>query len=129
MSAFIVGKKHIDALLTFANKHRSHFGQFGDSDNTDDLTKVGNILLAENYRSVNFRYRESEPYENDYVFDFYPRTVTPVEALKGCSCFDYQACETEDYEESDAALIIRGIRDTAIRLLPGYSDAQGWEFR
>jgi hypothetical protein len=130
MSAFIVGAKHIDALLTFANAHDAWLYPYGRASDTEKLSIVGNVLLAENYRSVNHRYPgDAQPYDNSYVFRFYQHPITPIEALKACACYDYQACETDNYESTDAAKLIRAIRDTAIRELPGWDQARGWEFR
>jgi hypothetical protein len=53
MSAFVVSHDHIDALLTFAEFRRldlSHIVR------TRDLSKTGQLLLAENERSVYHRY-------------------------------------------------------------------------
>lgn len=132
MSAFIVSHRHIDALLTYANEQGAYFWKHGDSKIIKDLTKIGNILLAENYRAYNTRYpTHQEAFENDYYFRFYGQSpkLTPVEIIKGCACFDYQACEATDYERSDAAWIINAIRQCAIRNLPGWNEARGWDFQ
>jgi len=54
--------------------------------------------------------------------------LTPIAVLKGCECFDYQACETDDYRSSIACTIINAIRTRAILCLPDYDDAPGWDF-
>lgn len=135
MSAFIVGHDHIDALLSFAVGHAVRY-RFPGGDiveiTTANATETGRILLLENERSVNERYNETD-HESSQSYTFKPwrgqGNTPPISILKGCDCFDYQACETDDYEETLAALIIRKIRDRAISYLPGYDDAKGWEFR
>ena len=146
MSAYIVGHDHIDALLTFATADDPQaFGPISyrlePSGNrveitTTNATDVGRILLTENERSVEHRY----PGDNDlpgkigeeaagYSFRPWAETPAPVAILKACDCFEYQACETDDYRQSDAYRIIDAIRSRAISRLPGYSNAPGWEFR
>jgi hypothetical protein len=153
MSAFVVGHDHIDALLSFATR-RTRYGstasfshELGDAFERraiteENATEIGRILLAENERSVGARYPDCKDNPEDmpgtigetaasYRFKAWsassPLTATAI--LKGCSCFDYQACETADYETTRAHAIIDGIRHHAIHMLPGYDDCAGWEFR
>ena len=118
MSAFIVHKAHIDALVTFANAHNLLSYQ----NLTPDA--AGDILACQNYRSVNYRYRESHP-TPVYRFRFHslPPATELVTILKACACYDYQACETPDYERTEAARLVARIRNKAIELLPGWGDA------
>ena len=140
MSAFVVGYDHIDALLTYALAERQNPVSYGlpTTGNRieiteENATKVGRILLAENERSVRFRYPndpdEGDGYVKDYTFSNFEKPLTPVAVLNGCDCFDYQACETDDYKQSVAYQIIDAIRHRAIRNLPGMENAPGWEFR
>lgn len=136
MSAFIVSHDHIDALLTFAKDKRmlDRLSYLVDRNAAKPLTatEIGRVLLAENERSVNYRYREEESHAHEYNFKpfepfalmQFPKKLAWV--LKACSCFDYQACETDDYEQSIARKIIRAIEAKAIGCLPGYEDAP-WE--
>lgn len=135
MSAFVVSHDHIDALLTFVSMNKSrrdgvNWGVGTDSVVRLDLTDLGRILLRENERSVAARYRDHKAHDHgDYTF----RTFTPFVhmapgklaawILKACSCFDYQACETDDYKTTTAHTIIECIRDSAIASLPGYEEA------
>lgn len=142
MSAFIVSHDHIDALLTFAMQRDvsgpvSYYVE--ETQKRVDITQVnatevGRILLTENERSVNHRYSDCDaPVGEDaanYEFKPWPfnRPLSPVSILKGCACFDYQACETDDYSGTLAHTIIQAIRHRAIKRLPGYENAYGWEF-
>lgn len=63
MSAFIVDDAHISAIIRFAAFHQVSFYHpvekthvQVDWNNADDM---GRLLLAENVRSVNFRYNET----------------------------------------------------------------------
>ena len=99
------------------------------------------MLLAENERSVCNRYPDCTPGNGPgkvgeeaigYTFKlFEPFALMPFPkklawVLKACQCYDYQACENDDYEQSIAHRIIRAIEAKAIRCLPSYEDAP-WE--
>jgi hypothetical protein len=145
MSAFIVSHAHINALISYGNGPRDHVrahladGSVLDFTHNEDLQRAATILLAENYRSIHTRYPDTienpdgTPGAGDelmepIVFNFssyYPRQA--VHILKMCQCYDYQACESDDYYESDAAKIVDVIRHRAIRNLDGYDDAP-WDW-
>lgn len=122
MSAFIVSDDHIHALVSYA------LGGANDRISTrHDNDQLGQVLVNENYRSVNYRYRaKDEPPR--YSWRPTLRPFKPVEILKACDCYDYQSCETEDYDSTEAARIIQQIRSKAIRNLPGYESA-AWDIR
>lgn len=145
MSAFVVSKDHIDAILSFAERRRmraslAHVGSNGKEDLS--WTDLGRILLAENERSVCHRYPDAVPGDApgscieaiDYKFRTFDKffhmlhTDVCLWTIKACDCYDYQACETEDYRESIAYQIVHRIRREAIRSLPGY-DAAPWEIK
>ena len=143
MSAFIVGHDHIDALLTFATDRRSDRLSYYVNDTRveithDNVTEIGRILLTENERSVRHRYPGDDADDlpgtigedaAGYSFTRFAEPLTAVSVLKGCDCFDYQSCETDDYRHSLAYAIVSAIRNYAISRLPEYSDGPGWEFR
>jgi len=141
MSAFVVSHDHIDALVTYAVVQRlryRHDGRMIDI-TTNNATLVGKVLLLENVRSVLSRYpnctAETVPGSGEsaatYKFspfaglDTLPQHKLVALILTGCSCYDYQACETNGYDESVACGIIEAIRQEAIRAVPKY-DAP-WE--
>ena len=142
MSAFVVSHDHIDALVSFAVSHRLRYvaNDHCIDITSDNATEVGRILLQENTRSVLARYpNETEDTAPGRVgesvagykfspfagLDTLPQHKLVGLILSGCSCFDYQACETNDYEDSVACAIIEAIRTEAIRAVPKY-DAP-WE--
>lgn len=87
---------------------------------------VGAMLLAENRRSVNDRYDEDE-IEDLYTYrPLRHSTCTPVDILKAISCYEYQSCETEGWQGSEARRFCAALRDAMIGKLPGY-DAAPWE--
>jgi len=129
MSAFIVNKKHIDALVTWAGAQHYQIHYYPNGGDWLPIAgredEVGQVLVNENYRSVNYRYDESDKPDR-YLWSQYSQPLSAVQVIKACNCFDYQACETDDYPDSEATAIIKAIREQAIRQLPGYEEAQ-WE--
>jgi hypothetical protein len=47
---------------------------------------------------------------------------SPMQIIKLCRCFNYQACEVDDYPGTSAAVVINTILHAAICNLPGYDD-------
>ncbi len=130
MSAFLVSDNHIDTLITFAARKRITFSIDNrqlDARIVEDANDIGQILVNQNVRSVNARYSE-----NDIVDEYIFRDVglqnqhvaNIVQILKACDCYDYQACETDDYRNTTAASIIDRIRSYAIHSLPGWEEAE-----
>jgi len=139
MSAFVVSDDHISLLVTAAMDDRhfssSYFSTLPGApkgDDPDDADALGKALLRENTRSVLFRYQgddlEGMEAIERYTFRrIHPTFVTPVIVLKACDCYDYQACETNDYHERWAAKWVQQLRKSMISKLPGYDDAP-WGF-
>lgn len=135
MSAFVVSKEHIDALVTAGLEFGRPYGPmrwyWGNPARSNELRaetagQVGAMLWAENQRSVNFRYTEDE-IEEPYQFERMPGTpIPPVIVLKALQCFEYQACESDDWRETEAYAFCQALRKRAISRLGGY-DAAPWE--
>lgn len=126
MSAFIVSDKHISALVSAGSLwgvkyfHSEMWRPIRGREN-----EIGQILLNENYRSVNYRYSEDEqPHHFRHVPSLMKYSLLQI--IKACNCYNYQACETPDYYDTEAYSIVMAIREHAIHLLPGYEDA-AWE--
>lgn len=154
MSAFIVSKSHIDAMVLLGMRlpypsasplRWSRSYDTWDSDTTCKLThesedQVGQMLVECCVASVAYRYKDSdldriEPplpgpidpyYRRRYQWD--PVTVCPsaVQGLKLISCYEYQSCEHPEWKESEARSFCHALSDKLITELPGYSGAD-WE--
>jgi hypothetical protein len=131
MSAFIVNKEHIDALVNYMVAHKVSYWTGNDRVNVTrfNAEEVGRILLDENVRSVNHRYRDecSSDEKNEssnYRFTPSSRYFSPVQIIKAVHCLDYQSCETDDWETTLAYKICQAILSAACRNLPGYDQAQ-----
>lgn len=113
MSSFMVEAAHINALLTF---YGAHCGRTLD---TNKATDCGRMLLAENVRSVLTRYpQHSEAHLLRRMVELYEYTadgheLSPEDIISMCDCFDYQACETDDYDVTEAADLVERIRRAA----------------
>lgn len=126
MSAFVVSDTHINTLVSFASLHQATYSHSGVYKRIKDREQdVAALLYAANVRSVNHRYDETEPFGN-FVFRWVINLPSTLAILKACDCYEYQACETDDYPQSEAAAVINAIRAWAIPRLPGYDD-EPWE--
>lgn len=117
MSAYIVSKQHIDKIVDYVYNH--HIDDCSEYKTKDEL---GQLLLEENIRSVNYRYNE----RNRLVkYQYEPPAIglTCVEFLKFLRCLDYQACERPSYTRSQVHRILRNLAFRAVCNLPGYDDA------
>lgn len=119
MSAFICNNSHITALAVYAARNRiaGHV----------DAKTIGDILHAENVRSVNYRYGESTrpSFEICEWAAFQPFSL--VQIVKAARCLDYQSCEHREWPDSEAFRILQAITDgDPSRDMPGYDEAQ-WE--
>jgi hypothetical protein len=114
MSAFLCSEPHINLLANFWAQGDLAKGR-----------KAFKLLVAENLRSLSARYPGRDfldEWKRDakrYKFRSIPRIKDYTAQLatlivKQCNCFDYQACETVDYETTEAAQLVRSIRDAAI---------------
>lgn len=146
MSAYIVSRGHIRFLVCAARTLRPetcadsgmgsyyHGGEHYDvSHTTEDET--GLMLWQECARSVAARY-PGEP-ESDlpgpgddgprfgytHVTDHSRRPLDPLAVLKAIACYEYQACETDDWKTTRAAAFCSALRKHAIYCLPGYDKA------
>lgn len=115
MSAWIVEKAHIDALvhagILYGIEMRGH-----GVVKKENATDVGRDLWIENIRSVAYRYpRESfadlpgpglKP--DGYRFE----EIEPMSAValfKAAECYSYQSCETKDYDDTPSGVYIESL--------------------
>ena len=130
MSAFIVGKDHIDALV------RAH-QTYNRGLMSAELAEVGAMLWAENVKSVQYRYPQDNGDElpgpincewaSPYTFPNDTPLLAPVGLLKALSCYEYQSCEHPGWATSEAHKWVERTRTHAISHLPGWEEA-AWEY-
>ena len=153
MSAFVVSKAHIDYMVRAATVLHYRHGPMAWIWNVDRAAgnydretlprgdharalEVGQMLWDTNVESVQYRYSDTPPTELpgttgcDYRYETGPslqcRSPEPVAVLKAISCYEYQSCEHDGWEASEAHAFCEALRGRAISSLPGYDDA-AWD--
>jgi hypothetical protein len=140
MSAWIVSKEHIDALVQAGTSTRDDFrvrwyhnGVSHKLDSTN-VDAVGVMLWQECYRSVTHRYEDTTDGQRpgpigltrydieDYTFTR-GQQLPLVASLKLIHCYEYQSCEHDGWEASEAQTFCHALRKLLITRLPGYGDA------
>lgn len=136
MSAYVVDKTHIDLLVDALIRY---FAVDELHDMVDDrcetgialLDRLGETLVEQNVRSVLHRYRDDRSMVPEYAqrYRYAPVLVvpTPVELLKAIACYEYQSCETDDWESTRAYRMMERLKLRIIIHLPGYEEAP-WEW-
>lgn len=134
MSAFVCSTEHINAMLSFVANRRMGATVYTAQNNynlrdEEEYRKVAALLYLMNHRAVMQRYGESAEEDAEAFPDWrVTRTpYSPVQIIKLCHCYSYQACEANDYDGSEAHRVVLAIEHIAARELPGYSEAQ-WGF-
>ncbi len=139
MSAYIVAKPVIDAIVTVAhrgpNAHRGYAqgwtDQIGyaryDGLNVQTVDELGAALWVANVRSVNYRYQERNPLfmkaAREYVYEPVHNVPTVLEALALLGAYEYQTCERPSWRRSPECFFIERLRSTLLHWLPGYNEA------
>jgi hypothetical protein len=139
MSAFICSEEHLGALIRFLLDIRPSESRYLYLEGEEpkliseiDWRDLFAELATENSLSVNHRYEGSQPdCQVDTIDVVTPtqrylrhyRALKPVEVIKCCHCYAYQACEHPGWPESRAKKIIDTIIARACRKLPGYEEA------
>jgi hypothetical protein len=96
--------------------------------NYDAADHLMRLLAVENEKSVAQRYNEKltdkefPGYNPERAFRL-DANLSPVQLLKLCAYYEYQACEHDGWRSSYAKQVIDAIRADSIRKLPGYADA------
>lgn len=127
MSAFIVSDEHIAAIVGSALAH----DRWHKTLTITDAVASAHILANENARSVNTRYAHHNQPEDPptvsakRIQHYYKNPLTPVQLLKAIQSLDYQSCETDDWNTTQAFKLLQNYQSTAIAALPGYEQA-GW---
>ncbi|GJD97441.1 hypothetical protein [Methylobacterium iners] len=123
MSAFVVSKFQIDAILTAALNYGA------DGVDRNSATDIGRVLWLENGKSFAALYpakvdaieiatRRAEVYVFKAV-----AVPSIVEAAKLVDSLEYQSCEHDGWARSDALAWLGVIRAALLRSLPGYEGA------
>lgn len=144
MSAFVLSTEHISYLVRAAVKANIRYtvvtwGEERAKVEHNNADRVGAALLAENIKSVAYRYGDAEraslpgpvptPVPSQYhcsMLGMMTEKANPVQVLKAIACYEYQTCEHPAWETSQARQFCDMLRLAMIHDLPGYEDAE-WE--
>lgn len=133
MSAYVVDKAHVDALVTAGLVYGRRYPLRWGADHQhvldhENAGEVGAMLWRENDRSVSYRYSEGPTgYGTDVPYEHKQRPVlSPVAVLKALDCYEYQTCEHPDWRQSQAYQFCDSLRRLVIGALDGY-EAAAWE--
>lgn len=150
MSCFILDKTHIDLLVDVFELGPSNgrkcapWGWYSfaltpgpDESYTDNL---GRVLWDTNVDSYYHRYEDAHKTDPDAhdvarTYRHQPRRIapgqprmTPVQALRAISSYQYQSCEHPEWETSLAKRLTDDLRIALIQTLPGY-DSAPWQWQ
>ena len=127
MSAWVVSVEHINELVNAAyHVHWPH-----GSGDMDDWIELGQMLVDENYRSVNYRYRlDVRPHRFELKLISRPswQVVRQQELgrlFKLIDCLEYQSCEHPEWRDSKAYKALDDLRRALCTNVDGY-DAAPW---
>ncbi len=140
MSCYLVDEKTIAMIAAYAfhNDLLNYGCCYDNKHNYSTLAETVSVLARANIDSVNHRYGDNDDTQADldYIaecidqaekFVFHHLQQIPhVDLAKTLNCYSYQACEPDDYFDSDAFNIITVCREQILRKLPGYENASGW---
>jgi hypothetical protein len=147
MSAFVVNKSHINAIIqaAFATRYQPFTWYHKEQDgrlqhhqlNSENANATGQMLLDECVHSVQYRYEDDTisnlpgPINAEWLIPFEWRPCvkqpTPLEAIKLIKCYEYQSCEHPEWETSEAKDFCDYLTSALICQLEGY-DGAAWEW-
>jgi hypothetical protein len=127
VSAFLCSATHLSTLVNALDvaPKSDRPRDFRDT----DPRVLFRTLLDENLASLDEKYGEGTDIEfaNRYKYDpLAGRGIPVVGLLKAINCYEYQSCEHDDWEKSQAYRFCDALRKMLIRELPGYEEAV-WE--
>ena len=124
MSAYQVTPKHIAAIVgsTMAAPFNHAAAQH-----------MAETLAQANADGIDARYPGPSPTPPVVVDDaemrrYHAKPLKPVALLKALTCLEYQCCEAQGWEGTEACKTISMIRAGAVVRLAGYSEA-AWDIR
>lgn len=131
MSAFQVSDAHINLLVQAGRGWHASLWDESEQQRVNFRSnehELAQVLYEANIASLQARYSDPGDMIRPFGgFKYGHAPLDPVTVLKACDCFDYQACEFDNYHDCLAARIVDCVRYEAIRHLPGY-EAAPWEY-
>lgn len=144
MSCYVVDKKVIDLMVSWIMNHNIDYraenyhyeGYMGILFDVNEMSNaIGQSLLDANYDSVNYRYDENKKaptyeYSEDALQESLKNGTYQADVYSAIQEYNYQACETENYFESE---LYHSLQDAKESMLVGLlrqqcPKADGWGF-
>lgn len=123
MSAYLVSDNHINVIVSYFAHEIQGKGLYCKVNGEyayltpENAKYVAYELYRENVRSVDRRYNE---HNSDELYNFeYLRHVkdvyNPLEISGALDCLEYQSCERDDYNRSEAYRLLHNMRKHLLR--------------
>lgn len=143
MSCYVVDKKVIDLMVSWIFDHNDykaenyHYDGFSGIllDVKEMRNAIGQSLLDANYDSVNFRYDENRKaptyeYSANALYESCKNGTYLADVYSAIQEYNYQACETENYFESELYHSLQDAKESMLVLLLRQQcpNADGWGF-
>lgn len=139
MSAFLCTPRHIGQLVSYYCADRNHRNRI------EDPATLATTLARANLQSVGYRYEMNEDQTAADMSSFrtaggyiaaciaeakrpVPPTITPIAVIKMVACLNYQSCEVEGWQETEAYNLLEKIERSAHSRIHGWSDAPWGEY-
>ena len=133
MSAFLCGPKTIATIVEWEqNSDRPGFlakpAYYGGTNEDKPGIFFQELLLRQNLRSLHARYPDKVEQPSPDQLKVYQHThgvvgLGIVDILKCVQCWQYQSCETDDYQATQAWKYSHYVLSALISRLPGYEKA------
>ena len=122
MSAWLVSERHINVLVKARRLGDERFDRLQEDMTDDDL---GRMLWRENMLSLQARYGDKVKQKQLKAYRYTdPGEFTHAAIFKAIACYEYQTCEHDGWQSSEAKRYCRDLQDVVISALPGYEEAQ-----
>lgn len=100
---------------------------------SSNVNEIGRMLVYENLVSwgTNYKHELTSTPEEDatslcfiFPFKFDPdaKVPTALQGLKLINVYEYQSCESPDWDDSEALAFCRALKERLILQLPGYNE-------
>src|ERR1019366_7436751 len=112
MSAFLCSDYHLSVIARKVGKGSA------------SQKEIFDMLRAQNIRSLAARYTEPWPVEPAEFVAAPAHLYSPLEVIHAIHCYEYQACETDDWRNTEASRWCRNAERTLLREIPEYANAE-----
>ena len=129
MSAYIVSDETVSVIVKAFEIYNICYNEkdYNETDIERKRQSLGQYLVDQNYRSVNYRYIDQmTPHKFEFTdINLMVNGKLDTGLIVGCiDCYNYQACETEDYWQSKIYHSLRWLKD---KILNQYIKQDGFE--